>query len=256
MHSGSADVPPSKVLPILEPLFERAKATDEFEYACTLLRIRGMEAEGWDPVIESQALISDAFTIIEKTKLEGAPLLRLGLLVYCHLTEMSMPYHVIANMLRVCKGQRYVMFPFESKPPARYPATKIKRIKDWAAELNLLEVSSLFDSFFSKEIRNAFFHSDYVIHGDRFNITKGSGMLVDHVITPSVPINSHVLPKINDAVHFILDFFDLLERCIRSYKEPKILQGRILAGDRYAEIELTVDPRFGLNGFRSPPRRS
>jgi hypothetical protein len=41
---------------ILAPLFERAKAADEFEFCCTLLRIRGMEDAYWDPLRESYQL--------------------------------------------------------------------------------------------------------------------------------------------------------------------------------------------------------
>lgn len=35
---------------IFDELFVRARDTDEFEYACALLRIRGLEDAGWDPL--------------------------------------------------------------------------------------------------------------------------------------------------------------------------------------------------------------
>ena len=49
----------------LDALFQRAKATDECEYICSLLRIRGEEAAGWDPLWESHAAIRDFVGLIK-----------------------------------------------------------------------------------------------------------------------------------------------------------------------------------------------
>ena len=37
----------------LSILFEAAKSADEFEFGCTLLRVRGLEDVGWDPFVET-----------------------------------------------------------------------------------------------------------------------------------------------------------------------------------------------------------
>jgi hypothetical protein len=76
-----------------QALFEAAKAEDEFEFACTLLRVRGMEAAGWDPFVETHQLVNDLMA------LSGAPLIvhtkaRLGLLLYSHLTEVGAMYEI------------------------------------------------------------------------------------------------------------------------------------------------------------------
>jgi hypothetical protein len=44
-------------------LFAVAKAKDEFEFACTLLRVRGMEDVGWDPFQETQQLVDDTMSL-------------------------------------------------------------------------------------------------------------------------------------------------------------------------------------------------
>jgi hypothetical protein len=64
----------------LHALFETANATDEFEFPCTLMRVRGMEDLGWDPFVETDQLVTDLMTLL------GAPLVaytkvRLGLLL-------------------------------------------------------------------------------------------------------------------------------------------------------------------------------
>jgi len=39
----------------ISALFDNAKEVDEFEYCFTLLRIRGIEDHGWDPLRESES---------------------------------------------------------------------------------------------------------------------------------------------------------------------------------------------------------
>ncbi len=46
-------------VPTLDALFNRAKAKDEFEYVCALLRIKGLESPAWDPLEESRRAIND-----------------------------------------------------------------------------------------------------------------------------------------------------------------------------------------------------
>jgi len=42
----------------------------------------------------------------------GAPRIRLGLLLYSHLTEADAIYHIIFNLIEVSAGERYLMDPF------------------------------------------------------------------------------------------------------------------------------------------------
>ena len=107
----SFDFTPDEVRSRLDALFEAAKARDEFEFGCTLLRVRGMESAGWGPFVETSRLVDDLLT------LSGAPLVghtkvRLGLLFYSHLTEVSAIYDMLANLTLVIAGERYTMYPF------------------------------------------------------------------------------------------------------------------------------------------------
>jgi len=49
---------------IINDLFIKAKEKDEFEFCCTLLRIRGNESAGWDSLEESYSLITNILSII------------------------------------------------------------------------------------------------------------------------------------------------------------------------------------------------
>ncbi|MBK5220932.1 MAG: hypothetical protein JJE35_14310 [Thermoleophilia bacterium] len=48
----------------LHDLFEAAKEGDEFEFACTLLRVRGTEDVGLDPFVETSRLVEDLTALI------------------------------------------------------------------------------------------------------------------------------------------------------------------------------------------------
>src|SRR3954452_9113784 len=98
-HAFSTEEVKSRV----HELFEAAKTADEFEFGCTLLRVRGMESPGWDPFGETHQLVEDLMTLV------GAPLVphtkgRLGLLLYSHLTEAGATYDILANLTRIMTG--------------------------------------------------------------------------------------------------------------------------------------------------------
>jgi hypothetical protein len=50
---------------IFDDLFTRAREADEFEYACALLRVRGMEDVGWDPLEETAALFNGIASLLQ-----------------------------------------------------------------------------------------------------------------------------------------------------------------------------------------------
>jgi hypothetical protein len=64
-YSHKKTIPEYDIEGLLRALFEKAKATDEFEFCSTLLRIRGMEGPGWDPLHESFALINQTLALVQ-----------------------------------------------------------------------------------------------------------------------------------------------------------------------------------------------
>lgn len=99
----------------LAPLFfpDDAVSNDIVNYFASLLRIVGMEDGGWDPHLESRALLEDLNSIFQlKLPVEsfpdpGSTTWRIGLLFYSHIVEMDAPYEVLANLLRFRLGNRY-----------------------------------------------------------------------------------------------------------------------------------------------------
>ena len=95
----------------LSSIFARAANTDGFNYLCTLLRVEGITSGHWDALVEAEEALKDFSKLLRSTKKRGQEkrTLRLGLFIYCHATEMSASYEIIANLLRCCQNKSYMM---------------------------------------------------------------------------------------------------------------------------------------------------
>lgn len=199
---------------VLRPLFTVGDV-DPLEHVCAILRVGGLEDEGWDTLEESFETLrdisllaqielpSEQFSDIEKTRL------RLHLVSYAHVVECDAPYDILANLCRVRAGQNASILPFwdeseyqrrqrkaeknpgklldEPRPPS--PSTKIRLIKELAQRGGVLQIGEVFDDFYFPVIRNSINHSDYIIHGNEFRMRKGR-LLTDD----ATPFESPVIP--------------------------------------------------------------
>lgn len=256
---------------ILNDLFDvtRFMSSDRlFEFVCALVRTGGVQVPGWDSWYESQAVIDDLqnlatlelpperFPDAERTRV------RLALLSYCHVTEMDMPYVILANLLRLRLGQKYDIDPFtdlarpvgkktgifqEKRPPS--PGQRIKRIMHLAEKAELPKIGEAVAEIYDNIIRNAVYHSDYVLHqrgmhlqkNYRFSKTRGHG-------TPVVDFDE-LGELITNAFAFYSALFALYERCRRSFTDFK---NAIMPYDVHYKglMELVFDVEDRLIGFR------
>lgn len=240
---------------LIRELFRQAKEADEFEYCSTLLRIRGMEDAGWDPMHESWELAQQLMAL-QNAPLEQSLKFRLALFLYCHLTEMSDIYNIPANMLHVISGRRYSMSPFshglqqgENHPSS--PSGKARRIKALAQQCNMQELGDLFEVMIVKEVRNAFYHSDYILTNDSLNIRHGDGVVIDCIRKNKVPY-AWLFPRLQLGINTALAILNHTMDDIQSYKNDKVVEGRFAPDGGRLPIQLTTHPEYGLTGFKSP----
>lgn len=243
---------------IFRPLFLKAKEMDEFEFCCTLLRVRGIEDAYWDPLQESYQLTRQVISLIQ-APLEETLNIRLVLFLYCHLTEMDDLYNIVANLLQVTGGHRYSMIPFESLPkiegknPHGYCGNmRIDQLKALAIEREFPDVGQSFETMYVRPVRNAFYHSDYILSPDSFNIRRGEGVLIEHEVRSKIELN-WLLPRLELGINTAVAVIELLLEYIRSYHEDKVIPGRLAQNDAWTDVQLITDPERGLTGFRSPP---
>ncbi len=243
---------------ILNDLFLKAKLKDEFEYICALLRIRGMESAGWDPFEETQQLFNDMVSLAQGP-LRGDTQVRLLLFAYCHITEVDAIYYVLENMLRTIEGERCSVSPFmqlygkkksmfDSKPPSAKQV--VKSLQEHAEKLDEKDISALLTWMFNEQVRNAFFHSDYTIFKDEFR-SREANFKTNNIITKSMKLNE-LLELINRGLSFFQEFMSVYSEHRLSYKEPKIIHGRIGADGGSEPVELIIgDKGGGVCGFKS-----
>lgn len=254
---------------ILNDLFDptpHMRADRLFEFVCSLVRAGGIEVQGWDPWYESQAVIDDLqnlgalelppekFLDAERTRV------RLALLSYCHITEMDFPYLLVANLLRLRTGQKYHMAPFNDLarpigkgPHAQLlrpsPKKKIKRIRELSEQAKLPNVGKGLEEIYDDTIRNAVYHSDYILHGSQMRLRsdhrKPKGQ---NILTPVVEF-AELEEIISNAFAFYSALFALYERCRNSFTDFK---DKLIPFDCHYKgiMEFVFGKDDGLIGFR------
>lgn len=169
----------------LKPVFLPADpvSNDIVQYFSSLLRVLGMEDQGWDPYVESRAVLNDinGFFKIDLPPTYFADRYkttwRLGLLLYSHIVEMDAPYEVLTNLLRFQLGKGYSPNPYfhlltekEKKNYARREISngrKIELIKQLSDDIGI-DIGGIFDQFYDNQLRNAIAHSDYILTDEDF----------------------------------------------------------------------------------------
>lgn len=242
----------------LHALFQAAKASDEFEFACTLMRVRGMEDVGWDPFVETHQLVTDLMTLIN-TPLVALTKVRLGLLLYSHLTEVSSVYEILANLTRVVAGERYAIDPFldryprnrKGEPQFLSTAGKVRALKEMLGNVGQPLIVEALDWFFNASVRNAFAHADYTLHEESFR-ARSERFEVGGIQTPEMPLPL-LAELLNRALAFYGEFMSEYDEQRSGYAANKVIAGRIVADSEPVPVELLADGERGLYGFRSPP---
>jgi hypothetical protein len=233
--------------PTIDSLFAKARSGDGLSFVFSVLGISsGMEDAGWQPVWETQALLSDMAGLIQGPLTEDAKL-RLALLLYCHILEASFHYHCIYNLLLTIDGQPPKIFNFLNKYKNGVPPsfqTKISEIEALAEKHGQTGIKAVFREIIRTDIRNAFFHSDYILYNGELRLKhKGSQFA-------KIP-NETVFELVQNAVDFFEGLLQALNRAKRSFPKGHMIKNRKSAsGMRLCSIELLFDDNGVVNGFQ------
>ena len=72
-----------------------------------------------------------------------------------------------------------------------------------AEALNMQELGEVFEEMIVKEVRNAFYHSDYILTNESFNIRHGNGVVINGVRENRVPYG-WLLPRLQLGINTAL----------------------------------------------------
>ncbi len=254
------DMKRAEYLELLKPIFlpEDPVSNDIIRYFASLLRVLGMEDQGWDPYAESRALLNDIngffSVVLPKDRFQELERThwRLGLILYSHIVEMDAPYEVLTNLLRFRLGKGYSPNPYfelltenEKKNFAKRGISTIRKIEiiKKLSEGNV-GIGAIFDEYYSNKLRNAVAHSDFILTDVDFrcrgDISGISGFRLKY---------DELDQKITCAKAFISAFFqaEMLARQVWGAKKRKAIPY-----DRHYKglMEVLVDNQDLMCGFR------
>jgi hypothetical protein len=131
-----------RYLTALDPAFTRAHEVSEFEFVLTLLRVRGVEAAGWDAyetTLRAIPLLNRLHESIAPDEPNFETARHLQLWVYGHIVEASEPYEILANLLAVIDGERFAAqrFPPDARGRPQSVGRKLEQLADLAEAVDL-----------------------------------------------------------------------------------------------------------------------
>lgn len=200
-----------------DALFEKAKQACEFEFILTLLRVKGLQGAGWDPFENTQEAFSCIWKLVGKIR-DFKTSRHLFLWLYGHIVEASEPYEILANLINISSGGRFLISNFPDKPRGRYsisqsPSEKIQKLKETASKIGMEgTILPLMDAF-DRDLRNAIFHADYSLYEGELRIKKPGKSYSNEEITAIL----------NKGLAYYQAFVNMFNSYIHSYNEPKII---------------------------------
>lgn len=245
----------------LRPLFfiELPFKYDPINYFASLLRVVGWEDQGWDPLLESRAMLDDLEAVAQmELPIERFPdpertAWRMTLVHYAHIVEMDAPYEIITNLLRFRLGKGYDPSAFFDFLPEKkqkrfrhsgvYPKEKIEIISRLSSQLGN-DLGPIFAEFFDPKLRRAIGHSDFTLTDTELRVRNGAGRYDPYTIK---------LDRLNEIIakaHIFYRTFFEIDRNVREAWGST--SGRILPYDPVYKglIEILVDDENLMCGFK------
>lgn len=231
-----------KYLNCLDPLFEKAKNTSEFEFVQVLIRVRSQQDAGWDSWENTLEVFSGMMKLGGKIK-NFKTRRHLFLWLYGHIVEASEPYEIIANLINIIDGRRFNVenFPDKSGRP-QSPAEKIDALVKTAQKINMAGSTFPFQDIYNRELRNAIFHSDYVLYGDEVRLPKGHGRKCS---------NEEIQLLINKSLAYFESLRNLISLYIRNYESPVVIPvSREFSNDPQEMAVTIIRKNYGVVGLK------
>ncbi|AFQ44360.1 hypothetical protein [Desulfosporosinus meridiei] len=209
-----------RYLNALDLAFRIAQESNEFEFILCLLRVRGIEDAGWDPFETTLKVIPNILKIHSEITNNIEAARHISLWTYGHILEASEPYELLANLIDVVNGGTFIIrrFPPKGNRP-QSPGEKIQKLSEMAKVAGVSDVVIPLVEIWNRNLRNAIFHADYALFGEKVRTIRPSSNYT----------HEDIMELINRTLAYHQALAGLFEAYIESYNEPKIIK---------------VDPRF------------
>ncbi len=223
----------------IKPLFDLAKGSNEFEYACTLIAYKSLQEPGWEPFDNTIEIFDSMNKLKDRTKDEFTKL-NLIFWVYGHIVEASQPYELFANFFRIIDGEAYSINNFPDKQKGKYlvpqfPAEKIEKLVELSRKVNLETSLIPLNEVFDRELRNSIFHSNYTIYGGEIRAYRQFTRDETYLI-------------LNKVLAYFESLKILYNNAIKEYQESKVVD--LPSRFSYQQGRLIVRKNHGLIGVK------
>jgi len=206
----------NEVLTKLDSLFETAfKGGYDFKFIQVLFGAGVMGMNIHQSMRETMMLVSNMRKFISDKNYKDDNF-RIGLMIYCHISEADFIPRILHNLLSVKDGD-YNAFPFPRRGNLESsPKKKIEQLKEKDEELGVL-----LEKIYNSDLRNAFFHSDYVLTVDGIAINVFRNMRQQTIL----------YSELEDILQKMLFFFDCFMETWLAYKSEIYKKGDVIKGD-------------------------
>lgn len=233
-------------LEVFEPLFKKAYETSEFNLIMSLLAIRGVSDEGWEPYENTEDLFEEVYK--QQKKFKRSLQFNMNLWLYAHLVECSEHYELLANLINTIKGKDYIIANHVNKNFVNLKVgEKIDRLKSIARGTEHKDVYQPFKQTFNSRFRNAIDHADY-------SIKKGanSGVtVIDDAGFPKLFDLQETNNLINRAMALHVAIRSLRTTYIAHYQKSIVIPSSpTFGGGKPIDVTLIVRKGHGVLGFR------
>jgi len=247
-----------KAIRALRDLFEKAKAKHELHFAMALMpEFRGAQDGGWNTAEEAVYAYDQFAAHIKSLKNDDPVRVRIALSFYLHVAEGSGFYEIPKKLMLTIEGKGNNIIPFHSlvkrhqkKGRAIDPNANaiFRNLMGHAYDLQLSELSEVFNDAFDSDVRNAVAHADYIIAADGLRIRRKNGGFPRKI--PWDEFDAIFCRGVN-LFSFIRE---LTDEYVKSYDPPKIIKSRMNANEPITDYTIYYDPQTRAFGFKTDGR--
>ncbi len=155
---------------------------------------------------------------------------RIQMLLYCHIIEVDLIYHIIFNMIQTIKKNPYALKIFSvrkknskngkkgTKKLANYPIDKIDIIQNLSDDF-AMPLRTVYQEFYSNKLRNSFSHSQYFIdQTGTFNLSQSLSQF-QHGNTNGFYTAESMDSFFKKSLSYIKTFINSYELHIKEFKD-------------------------------------
>lgn len=244
----------------LRDLFERAKATNELQFAMALMpEIRGAQDAGWSTAHESVEAFDEFGEHLRSIGTDKRVRVRIALAFYNHVSEGAGFYEIPKKLLLTIEGKGNNIIPFQDlveqhRVTGENISPNSNRIfKDLighSTELGLEKLAETFAGAFDPDVRNAVAHADYIVWQNGLRIRRRNGGQPRVILWPEFDA------IINRGLNLFNAIRTIAHEYIVSYETPKTIRSRLNEREPESDFTIYCDQKtraFGFTTGKYPP---